>query len=126
MPTFAGLLDEDEICQLMAYSSPLACEPAPETPMSEHRRRPPQSLPASRDAQLPADGHTLRSWLFTTDHKRIAILYCVSITFFFFVGGVAAALIRLELFTPQGDLLTRRRPTTGSSRSTASSWCGSS
>ena len=42
----------------------------------------------------------LRSWLLTTDHKRIALLYFASITFFFFVGGVAATLIRLELITP--------------------------
>jgi cytochrome c oxidase subunit 1 len=48
----------------------------------------------------------IRSWLFTTDHKRIALLYLISITFFFFVGGFAALLIRLELLTPAGDLLT--------------------
>jgi cytochrome c oxidase subunit 1 len=51
-------------------------------------------------------GYTLRSWLLTTDHKRIAILYLVAITLFFFVGGAAATLMRLELVTPQGDLLT--------------------
>ena len=51
-------------------------------------------------------GHTLRSWLLSTDHKRIAILYLVAITLFFFVGGAAATLMRLELATPQGDLLT--------------------
>lgn len=49
---------------------------------------------------------TLRSWLFSTDHKRIAILYMLAITFFFFVGGLAALLIRLELMTPPGDLLS--------------------
>src|SRR5438874_1112160 len=48
----------------------------------------------------------IRSWLFTTDHKRIALLYLISITFFFFVGGFAALLIRLELLTAAGDLLT--------------------
>jgi len=51
-------------------------------------------------------GHTLRSWFLTTDHKRIAILYLISVTFFFFVGGAAAALIRADLLTPQGDLLS--------------------
>jgi len=51
-------------------------------------------------------GHSLRSWLLTTDHKRIAILYLISITFFFMIGAGAAALIRLDLLTPQGDLLT--------------------
>jgi len=54
---------------------------------------------------LNAD-NTVLSWLLTTDHKRIAILYLVSITFFFFIGGLLAALIRLELLTPQGDLMT--------------------
>jgi cytochrome c oxidase subunit 1 len=53
-----------------------------------------------------AAGHTLRSWLLTTDHKRIAILYLFSVTFFFFIAGIAAALMRLDLLTPQGDLLT--------------------
>jgi len=43
--------------------------------------------------------------LFTTDHKRIALLYLVSVTLMFFVGGLFAALIRLELLTPQGDLV---------------------
>ena len=51
-------------------------------------------------------GHSLKSWLLTTDHKRIGVLYTLSITFFFFVGAAAAALIRLDLLTPAGDLLT--------------------
>ena len=49
---------------------------------------------------------TLRSWLLTTDHKRIALLYLGAITFYFFIGGAAAALIRLNLLTPKGALLT--------------------
>jgi cytochrome c oxidase subunit I len=51
------------------------------------------------------DGYTARSWLFSVDHKRIAILYLLAITFFFFVGGAAALLFRLELMTPRGDLV---------------------
>src|SRR5678810_994354 len=47
----------------------------------------------------------LKSWLLTKDHKRIALLYLGSISFFFFIGGIYAMLIRLELLTPQGDLL---------------------
>ena len=50
------------------------------------------------------DNYGIRSWLLTKDHKRIALLYLFSITFFFFLGGIFAALIRLELLTPQGDL----------------------
>src|ERR1700756_5188439 len=47
----------------------------------------------------------IRSWLFTTDHKRIALLYLLTITAFFFIGGFFALLIRLELLTPAGDLV---------------------
>ena len=50
------------------------------------------------------DNYGIRSWLLTKDHKRIAVLYLFTITFFFFLGGLFAALIRLELLTPQGDL----------------------
>jgi cytochrome c oxidase subunit 1 len=50
--------------------------------------------------------HSLRSWLTTHDHKRIAILYMIAITGFFFVGAVAAGLMRLELATPAGDVVT--------------------
>jgi cytochrome c oxidase subunit 1 len=48
----------------------------------------------------------LLSWLLTLDHKRIGILYLISITLMFFVGGLFAVLMRLELLTPQGDLMT--------------------
>jgi cytochrome c oxidase subunit 1 len=67
---------------------------------------------ASNEAlQLPVkhylnDGTTLRSWLLTRDHKRIAILYLLAVTFFFAVGGAMGVLIRLELATPPGDLLS--------------------
>jgi cytochrome c oxidase subunit 1 len=47
---------------------------------------------------------TIASWLFTRDHKRIALLFFASITFFFFVGGIAATLMRLNLATPKGLL----------------------
>jgi cytochrome c oxidase subunit 1 len=47
----------------------------------------------------------IKSWLLTTDHKRIALLYLTSITLMFFVGGAAATLMRVELATPQGDLV---------------------
>ena len=47
----------------------------------------------------------VKSWLLTTDHKRIALLYLVSITFFFMVGGISAVLMRLHLIEPRGALL---------------------
>ena len=62
------------------------------------------AITAERENYLNAD-YGFRSWLLTTDHKRIALLYLISITFFFFIGGFFALLIRLELLTPQGDLV---------------------
>jgi cytochrome c oxidase subunit 1 len=50
--------------------------------------------------------HGLASWLLTRDHKRIAILYLISITIFFAIGGMFAAGIRIELLTPQGDFVS--------------------
>ena len=58
----------------------------------------------SREHYLNA-GYGFKSWLLTTDHKRIAWLYLVSVTFFFFIGAIYAGLLRLELLTPQGDLV---------------------
>src|SRR5579885_2939211 len=50
--------------------------------------------------------HGLKSWLLTKDHKRIGILYLFTVTLFFFIGGAFATLIRIELITPQGDLVS--------------------
>ena len=47
---------------------------------------------------------SIKSWLLTTDHKRIGLLYLISITIFFIFGGAAASLVRLELMTPRGDV----------------------
>src|ERR1700712_3579427 len=68
------------------------------------------SLPDQSTATLPKrhylnSEYGLKSWLLTGDHKRIAMLYLISITFFFFVGGAFAGLIRLELLTPLPDLV---------------------
>ena len=51
------------------------------------------------------NGYTLKSWLLTKDHKRIAIMYLIVISLFFLAGGLYAATIRLELLTPESDLL---------------------
>jgi cytochrome c oxidase subunit 1 len=51
------------------------------------------------------NGSTLKSWLLTKDHKRIAIMYLITVSLFFLMGGLYAATIRLELLTPASDLL---------------------
>jgi cytochrome c oxidase subunit I len=50
--------------------------------------------------------YTARSWLLSTDHKRIGVLYMISITLFFFLGGIPAVLFRLELLTPGADVVS--------------------
>ena len=62
-------------------------------------------LPAPSKINYINAVYGLKSWLLTKDHKRIALLYLGSITFFFFIGGIYALMIRLELLTPQGDFL---------------------
>ncbi len=63
------------------------------------------TITPEREHYLNQD-YGIRSWLLTVDHKRIALLYLMSITFFFFIGGFFALLIRLELLTPAGDLVS--------------------
>jgi len=61
--------------------------------------------PASPENYLNVS-HTVKSWLLTTDHKRIAILYLISISLMFFLGSTAAAMIRIELTSPAGQVLS--------------------
>ncbi|MBU1098967.1 MAG: cytochrome c oxidase subunit I [Bacteroidetes bacterium] len=42
----------------------------------------------------------IKSWIFSTDHKRIGILYLCSIATFFVVGAILGILMRLELIAP--------------------------
>lgn len=46
------------------------------------------------------------SWLTSLDHKRIGLLYMISIFVFFLVGGIAALALRLELFSAGPTLMT--------------------
>src|ERR687896_246688 len=50
--------------------------------------------------------HTVGSWLLTKDHKRIGIMYLVVVTIAFFLGGIFASGVRIELTTPQGDFVS--------------------
>ena len=77
------------------------------SPLDTTRRDPdtPRST-IGRPLDYLHDSHTLRSWFFTTDHKRIALLYLFAITLFFMVGAVAAGLVRLSLVVPDGQIFT--------------------
>ena len=68
-----------------------------------------QDVQASEDApsvNYLNNGYGLKSWLLTKDHKRIAVLYIISISIFFALGGLFASLVRFELMTPEGDLMS--------------------
>jgi cytochrome c oxidase subunit 1 len=62
-------------------------------------------VPAESRINYLNASYGIKSWLFTTDHKRIALLYLASITFMFFVGGAAAVLMRIHLIEPSGALV---------------------
>jgi cytochrome c oxidase subunit I len=67
-----------------------------------HTEAPAREMP--RESYL-TDGYSIKSWLLTLDHKRIGILYMVSVSIFFLMGALFAMTIRLELMTPGGDLM---------------------
>ncbi len=51
-------------------------------------------------------GRGVKSWLFTLDHKRIGVMYLAAIIMAFFLGGVFALLLRLELLAPGKTIMT--------------------
>ncbi|MGH7928585.1 MAG: cytochrome c oxidase subunit I, partial [Candidatus Binatia bacterium] len=62
---------------------------------------PPQAVPA------PHYEGGLWSWLTTTDHKKIGILYLITTIFFFIVGGILALVMRTQLATPEADVVSQ-------------------
>src|SRR3712207_4739750 len=79
----------------------MATTAAPPTPAVE---LPPAPLVTAHAVDPEPRGW--RSWVFTTDHKKIGILYLVTTFVFFLMGGVEALLIRLQLGAPENTLLS--------------------
>jgi cytochrome c oxidase subunit I len=106
MPSFRGAVTEDETGEAhrLLEVAVDVLGPARSATMTDAAIA--DAAVETQPASYLGAGHTLLSWLTTTDHKRIAVLYAISITFFFFIGGIAIALVRLELMTPQGLFLT--------------------
>jgi cytochrome c oxidase subunit 1 len=65
---------------------------------------------ATEIPRAPAVAHTqdtgLWSWITTVDHKRIGIMYFLTSFFFFFVGGLEAMLIRIQLMRPENAFIS--------------------
>jgi cytochrome c oxidase subunit 1 len=75
--------------------------------MSGREAAVPGHAPAGR---APAESYLnrsrgIRSWIFTLDHKRIGVLYLVSVLTAFLAGGIAALLVRTELLTPEQTIM---------------------
>jgi cytochrome c oxidase subunit I len=48
----------------------------------------------------------IKTWLYTVDHKRIGVMYLWSVLAAFFLGGIMALLVRIELLTPKQTIMT--------------------
>ena len=58
-------------------------------------------VPAEPDYLNVATRHKgILAWILTTDHKRIGILYMISLAFFFSIAVTIGFLMRLELIAP--------------------------
>jgi cytochrome c oxidase subunit I len=72
---------------------------------------PPLHTASDPEPQFPAKhylntGRGVASWLLTKDHKRIALMYLLTVTLMALLGGLFATLVRIELLTPQGDFMS--------------------
>ena len=56
-----------------------------------------------------AESTSWSSWITTTDHKRIGIMYLATVLVFFVLGGIEALLMRTQLAIPDNTLLTPER-----------------
>src|SRR5581483_8787210 len=74
------------------------------TVIQEPRQLPPPPPIEAHENYLTV-AHGVASWLLTKDHKRIAILYLITVTFMFLLGGIAITIVRLNLMTPDGGLV---------------------
>ncbi len=121
MPTFQGQVNEEQVLQIDCLRQVAG------TGRKDSRSKmsttviaeiPGHELPSEERVNYLNVDHSVKSWLLTHDHKRIALLYLISITLMFFVGGFFAVLMRLNLIEPHGAWW-RRRPTTSYSPCTA-------
>ncbi len=104
MPSFQGQLSEEQILDLIAYVKSLSKEQG----ASRKRGNDEHGHAGTRD-ETPQNylnaAYGWKSWLFTLDHKRIAILVPDLDHVLFLRGRSFAALMRIQLLEPQGALV---------------------
>jgi cytochrome c oxidase subunit 1 len=73
---------------------------------------PPPASPRARAAVSNVEPHDylraesgIRSWLLTSDHKRIAVMFLVAVTLSLMLGGTFAILLRTKLATPGAGIM---------------------
>lgn len=54
-------------------------------------------------------GNTLKGWLTTLDHKKIGVMYLISVIIAFAIGGLFAVLLRFELLSPNQILFSAKQ-----------------
>jgi len=94
--------------EAMGGATSFVAAPLPVPHSGEH----PAPAPAPFDptvAGLPREHYlnndfSWKSWVYTLDHKRIGIMYLVTISIAFLLGGWAASMVRFNLIEPQGML----------------------
>ena len=65
------------------------------------------TIPETRaGAARPAVLERLHEWVITVDHKRLGVMYIGSGLIFFFVAGLEASLMRLQLAVPNNTVLS--------------------
>ena len=63
-------------------------------------------VPTARDTAAPSVLSRLHEWVVTVDHKRLGLMYVASGLVFFLVAGCEAAIMRLQLFWPNNDVVS--------------------
>jgi len=63
------------------------------------------ALTGTRELSLPL-GEALHSWVTTVDHKRLGILYIVLAVVFLIIGGIEAAIMRIQLIVPHNHFVS--------------------
>ena len=75
--------------------------------MSDHSLGRPQIIARRVDNPDKTRGWT--SWITTTDHKKIGIMYIINSFLFFLIGDVFALIVRTELALSSGECLFKSR-----------------
>src|SRR3990172_8806741 len=61
----------------------------------------------ARPGHRPREYTGLLGWVFTTDHKKIGMMYLLFTVLFLFVGGILALLVRLQLAASESSILSQ-------------------